>query len=704
MKTNTKSKLLSSLLVLCLCVTMFAGATYAWFTDTVTSSGNLIKSGTLDVDLVNEAGQSMANQTIKWEAKDGRAQDEILWEPGCTYKMEPVYVVNKGNLNLKYKLTIKGVEGDAKLLEVIDWTVNGDTSNLNGFEGTLAPGAKTDAIVIQGHMQESANNDYQGLSINGGISIIVEATQLDVEEDSFDNTYDAVIPDTDWYTANPNATEFTIDTAEELAGLAEIVNGTAKSNAATVALAADDTTAAATIHDDFEGNTIKLGADINLKNVVWTPIGRPASDTSTTDFTYAFRGTFDGQNHKVSNYRVSQYGFAGLFGLAYKAEINNIQVENVTINANRMAGAVVGQLYGSIDNCDVTNATITVVPNAVANGYDNGDKVGGVVGWIGDNGNNRTLKNCDVSDVTLKAYRDVGGVAGYAAWSTTISGNTVTGLNITVDQITNHYGTKDVNAGAIWGRNSVSSTNEGVHASGNTGEVEPVLNLMAGNTTDAIKKALESGATTVQVPAGTYTFPASSIGEGVTIKCDEGTVFEGTSSLNINGATVIGATFENEGQAVSGTIHGTFKDCTFEGSEALRWCYTGEGETAVFENCVIKTDFRGFHFDTMNGDVTFRNCEINGFNAYGGNGTATFEGCTFGNDESSYNGLNIYSNTVLKDCTFKFESGKTNFIDMEGTGKTLTITNCTATLDGAAANISNFVGGSMLAQNTVIYN
>jgi hypothetical protein len=105
----------------------------------------------------------------------------------------------------------------------------------------------------------------------------------------------------------------------------------------------------------------------------------------------------------------------------------------------------------------------------------------------------------------------------------------------------------------------------------------------------------------------------------------------------------------------------------------------------------------------MNGDVIFRNCEINGFNAYGGDGTATFEGCTFGCDESSYNGLNIYSNTNLINCTFNFVSGKTNFIDMEGTGKTLKITNCKATLDGVDANIADYVGGSKLAANTVVY-
>ena len=230
-----------------------------------------------------------------------------------------------------------------------------------------------------------------------------------------------------------------------------------------------------------------------------------------------------------------------------------------------------------------------------------------------------------------------------------------------------------------------------------------VAEVTVANDQASLEAAIKNGEETVVVAAGEYTFPNSSIKAGQTIICEEGAVFTGKSSLNINGATVVGATFKNEGgQAVSGTIYGNFKDCTFEGYETLRWCYTTAGQTTVFENCVVKTTFRGVHFDGMDGDVIFRNCEINGFNAYSGAGTITFEGCTFGNDASNYNGLNIYSNTNLVNCTFNYKSGKTNFIDMEGTGKTLTITNCTATLDGAAANVADFVGGSKLAENTVV--
>lgn len=221
------------------------------------------------------------------------------------------------------------------------------------------------------------------------------------------------------------------------------------------------------------------------------------------------------------------------------------------------------------------------------------------------------------------------------------------------------------------------------------------------NSNDLNKEVNKKNAT-VNVAAGEYTFP-SSVAAGVTIKCEEGTVFAGTSSLNIKGATVTGATFKNEnGVAVSGTVYGEFKNCTFEGSEALRWCYATAGETTIFENCVIKTDFRGFHYDGLAGTVIFRNCEINGFNAYGGNGKVIFEGCIFGCDQSSYNGLNIYSDTDLVNCTFNFVSGKINFVDLEEVGKTLTITNCTATLDGNPANIADYVGGSKKGECTVV--
>ncbi len=191
---STKRALLMSALALLVCVTMLIGSTFAWFTDSVTTGSNIIKSGNLDVDLIDASGASMSGEIIEFVAKDGRAQSEILWEPGCTYKTEPVRVVNKGNLALKYKITISGITGDAKLLEVIDWTVtiDGVKTDLSTFEGNLYPETGSDIsgeIVLSGHMKEEAGNDYENLTVEN-IAISVYATQFTAEYDSFNNEYD----------------------------------------------------------------------------------------------------------------------------------------------------------------------------------------------------------------------------------------------------------------------------------------------------------------------------------------------------------------------------------------------------------------------------------------------------------------------------------------------------------------------------------
>ncbi len=193
---STKRALLMSALALVMCVSMLIGSTFAWFTDSVTSGGNTIQSGTLKVDLVNAAGESLAGKQLTFKTADNRAQDQILWEPGCTYEIDPVFVKNNGNLALKYQIVINGIDGDAKLLEAIEWKVmygtgeDAEELDLATFEGHLdTNGALSKAIVLVGHMKEEANNDYQGLTADG-ISITVYATQYTYENDSFDNQYD----------------------------------------------------------------------------------------------------------------------------------------------------------------------------------------------------------------------------------------------------------------------------------------------------------------------------------------------------------------------------------------------------------------------------------------------------------------------------------------------------------------------------------
>ena len=188
---TTKRALLSSVMSMLLCITMLIGTTFAWFTDTASTAVNKIQSGTLDVALEMSTDginwESAEGKTLTFKTQDNRAAGQILWEPGCTYELPQLRVVNKGNLALKYKIQITGIQGDAKLNEVIDWTINDAAINLT--EKHLLAGQTGAAFTIKGHMQESAGNDYQGLTIDG-IGITVVATQDTVEKDSNDDQYD----------------------------------------------------------------------------------------------------------------------------------------------------------------------------------------------------------------------------------------------------------------------------------------------------------------------------------------------------------------------------------------------------------------------------------------------------------------------------------------------------------------------------------
>ena len=190
-KRTTKSALISSVLALALCVVMLIGTTFAWFTDTASTGVNKIQSGNLDVALqmkdANGKWVSAEGQTLDFKKAAGKENEAILWEPGCTYELPELRVVNKGNLALKYKVEISGINGDAELNEVIDWTINDAAIDLT--EQHLAAKAEGEAFTIKGHMQESAGNEYQDKSIEG-ISVTVYATQDTVENDSYNDQYD----------------------------------------------------------------------------------------------------------------------------------------------------------------------------------------------------------------------------------------------------------------------------------------------------------------------------------------------------------------------------------------------------------------------------------------------------------------------------------------------------------------------------------
>ena len=195
----TKRALLTSITALAMCVVMLVGTTFAWFTDTASTNVNKIEAGNLDVVLQMEDGtgwKDAEGETLQFK-KAGSTNQDLLWEPGCTYELPKLRVVNNGNLKLKYKVAITGINGDAKLNKAIDWTINNDgnlidaTATVKEYKLDAKNGATVDSdiLTITGHMKENAGNEYQGLTIDG-IAITVTATQATGEYDSTRNDYD----------------------------------------------------------------------------------------------------------------------------------------------------------------------------------------------------------------------------------------------------------------------------------------------------------------------------------------------------------------------------------------------------------------------------------------------------------------------------------------------------------------------------------
>ena len=200
-KRATKRALLTSVTALVMCVVMLVGTTFAWFTDTASTGVNKIQAGNLDVQLLDESGNPVEGQTLSFVKAAGGAGQEILWEPGATYQLPTLTIKNNGNLALKYKINVSGAKDadndpnldSLKLMDVLEWTyeVNGVAYALDSENHLTAKGTANDSdtLVIKATMDKNANNDYQGMAIEG-IAITVYATQDTVEYDSTTNQYD----------------------------------------------------------------------------------------------------------------------------------------------------------------------------------------------------------------------------------------------------------------------------------------------------------------------------------------------------------------------------------------------------------------------------------------------------------------------------------------------------------------------------------
>ena len=277
---QTKRALLTSVMALVMCVVMLVGTTFAWFTDTARTSVNKIEAGKLDVELYYGNTADGADGTV-WGKLDNNSPAlkfiqannttgaEFYWEPGGTYSLPALKVVNNGNLNLKYKIEITGIKGSAKLNDVIDWTMKLDSADFAiGSEHVLnaatAGTESADILTISGHMRETAGNTYMNEKIEG-ITITLKATQATGEYDSTRNDYDK-------FAEYPEVT-----TVQIAAGEATAVNG-AVMDAITAAKAVDPATGKTT------PTQIVLPANttVTLESGVATPAQGQTSDIKIT--------------------------------------------------------------------------------------------------------------------------------------------------------------------------------------------------------------------------------------------------------------------------------------------------------------------------------------------------------------------------------------------------------------------------------------
>ena len=196
---STKRALITSALAILMCVAMLIGTTFAWFTDTASTGVNKIQAGNLNIEL------QMKDNNGKWVNAEGKTLPflvegkipaegtQILWEPGCTYYVPEVRVVNKGNLAVKFEYVneLLGVTGKlAEVLEPVFKTpVDTNGEDINIEPEVLKPGEASPAWSFGYHMDENAGNEYQNATATG-MCLTVVATQVPYEKDSISDQYD----------------------------------------------------------------------------------------------------------------------------------------------------------------------------------------------------------------------------------------------------------------------------------------------------------------------------------------------------------------------------------------------------------------------------------------------------------------------------------------------------------------------------------
>ena len=215
------------------------------------------------------------------------------------------------------------------------------------------------------------------LGIALAICMMIFCVPMGVFAESAADVWDGTA-DTSWYTSAPDASEYHISTAEQLAGLAQLVN-------------ADPGTT------NFAGKTFYLENDLDLSGHEWISIGTVLGGDCPE---YSFCGVFDGQGHVISN--------------LYSHESD---IEGADESHNLLRNALFGSVYnGEVKNLGVANAEIWIDPKD-----DSAAGKGILVDWMGKS----KITNCWTSGSIYsgtKIEKNIGGIVGVTMQGCTISG------------------------------------------------------------------------------------------------------------------------------------------------------------------------------------------------------------------------------------------------------------------------------------------
>lgn len=634
-RKTTKRAMLFSVLALVLCMSMFVGTTYAWFTDSVTSANNVIHSGNLDIDvqytLDGENWADLANAEDLFQ--------KGLWEPGHT-EVVALKITNKGSLALKYAAFINVIDEvvgktkdgkdivlsdiltvstlsfeDAGIdpvfnINIAERSIEEAFKNENGIaygdavsfkngniledEKHLEPGV-SQYVVIKVDMAETVGNEanHDGVNVPAitfGVNVV--ATQYTSESDSFGKDYDAEA--------------YLISSSEDLKDA---------------------------LTKDEEHIMIELAGNVTWDTAAWSsnPMGGASTKTITINGngnTITFNSTNSDWTNVVTGDAVLTIKNATVTNSGYDATSGTWNGHDITFkDAVVLENVTLLNAIALMDDATLTNVTLTddstsdaygiwIRPNGqtvnidglnmdmtTSAGNDRGIKIDNEYAVANDNGVTLNVKNA-----TFKTEKK-------AAILVKSTGN----VNITLENI-DISGVAADPFNEVWVDDAAAANADKVTVTGGKVIVEggagtPNTNSVAAGTTVPMGTVIKSGAQTVINNEGTIDLSGKPNLGGGDVVINGGTV--STTSVNYTGLQHAGEVTYNGVTFNGGTfLYGdkvVFNDCTFNLTTNYLWTYGAE--EVEFNNCTFNTNGKAVLIykeqSTFSSVITIDSCTFN---------------------------------------------------------------------------------------------